>query len=576
MMVDDGRKAEVEVFEENFVNEGGFEELGSLGIGTALVDAIREMGVEGWFEMQASVVRCLLSLETSMADGDVVISAPTGSGKTLAYAAPVVEILRHRAVKRLRALVITPTRDLAAQVKAVFEKLCEPVGLCVSLAVGGSAGGSLRKESENLGKDSPDILIATPGRLIHHVKETPGFTLSYLRFLILDESDRLLQQDYNNWVNVVVPIAGRSTLSLKGTVIRNERGSLEDLKVGSQSLDVDFETWNSVRKILASATQTRNPRRVAGLKLRRVRRFISDTTTVGDEQRQRKSSRKATKFVTPASLSESGILVHKKKSKPAALLTLLGIWKSYEENVMASFGSSVIVFTKSITSAHKLARFLELGVFLAEIGPEVLEFSSSLTSERRAQVVADLQRQNIATVVVCSDAMARGIDATGVDSVINYDIPAHVKTYLHRVGRTARAGRSGKTATILLPEQARFFKQTIQLSHRSGEENVPMRDYFPEELNAAERNVPRLLQALQAVVRREELGLINPDLPIDIRILREVLNVEHDDPHVEINIEEEDEPPQPHISTAPTDANNIHRLLRAQIANNYSLPLHKH
>jgi hypothetical protein len=135
---------------------------------------------------------------------DVCVSAPTGSGKTLAYALPLVQALLGRVVCRLRGLVVVPTRDLAAQVQAVLLALAAGTGLQVAAAAGldtfaaerarmapravGGAGGA--------GAEVVDILVATPGRLMEHVRHAAGFSLAELRFLVVDEADRLLSQPY--------------------------------------------------------------------------------------------------------------------------------------------------------------------------------------------------------------------------------------------------------------------------------------------------------------------------------------------------------------------------------------------
>ena len=133
----------------------------------------------------------------SSAAHDVCICAPTGSGKTLAYALPMLQALAGRAVPRLRALIVLPTRDLAGQVYSVLAGLCPALGLTACLAAGRV---SLVAEAQALSSGSMDVVVATPGRLIAHLEGTPGFTLRHLRFLVVDETDRLLRQSYQDWL----------------------------------------------------------------------------------------------------------------------------------------------------------------------------------------------------------------------------------------------------------------------------------------------------------------------------------------------------------------------------------------
>lgn len=149
--------------------------------------------------------------DTRRVPGDLCISAPTGSGKTLAYVLPIVDILSKRVVTRLRAVVVLPTRDLVTQVKETFDAFVKGTNLVVAAASGqqsfaheqsalvGSAGSEYPG-----GKSRVDILITTPGRLMDHLTSTPNFTLQHLRFLVIDEADRLLNQSYNDWLNQIL------------------------------------------------------------------------------------------------------------------------------------------------------------------------------------------------------------------------------------------------------------------------------------------------------------------------------------------------------------------------------------
>lgn len=132
--------------------------------------------------------------------GDVCISAPTGSGKTLAYVLPIVQCLLTRVVPRVRALVLVPTRDLVHQVYSVFKTYTAGTPLRVMSSAGQRA---FLVEQAELQRGAVDILVCTPGRLVDHLDQTTGFTLQHLRFLVVDEADRMLTQSYQNWVHRV-------------------------------------------------------------------------------------------------------------------------------------------------------------------------------------------------------------------------------------------------------------------------------------------------------------------------------------------------------------------------------------
>ena len=145
---------------------------------------LKRMGVSEAFPVQASLVPHLLTHSL----GDVCVSSPTGSGKTLAYAIPPVHILSSSATPGLRALCVLPTRDLALQVKTVFTDLVRGSNLVVA---------SLLDETPEL---CADIVVTTPGRLIDYLQQSADFSLRKLRFLVIDEADRLLSQSFQDWV----------------------------------------------------------------------------------------------------------------------------------------------------------------------------------------------------------------------------------------------------------------------------------------------------------------------------------------------------------------------------------------
>ena len=180
---------------------------------------LRRDGVNHLFPVQTAVWEALAGGAASA--HDVCVCAPTGSGKTLAYALPVVAALSNRVVCRLRALIVLPTHDLAQQVGGVFAPLCAATGLSLAIC---SGKGALRPEQALLMdardcESKVDVLVATPGRhaslqlhhirppcsclavarLVAHLQSTPGFTLSHLRLLVVDEADRLLRQAYQAW-----------------------------------------------------------------------------------------------------------------------------------------------------------------------------------------------------------------------------------------------------------------------------------------------------------------------------------------------------------------------------------------
>ncbi|KXZ56228.1 hypothetical protein GPECTOR_1g199 [Gonium pectorale] len=367
---------------------------------------------------------------------DLAVAAPTGSGKTLAYALPVVNALAERdgasRQRRLRALVVLPTRDLAAQVHDVFRPLCEAVGLRVALVaartseaaeaaalVGTSAAaashGAGGPRVGGGGAGGADVVIATPGRLVAHLGGTPGFTLRHLRFLVGGCAERTGQ------------VEGRE---------------------GLESIPTLCWTMPRVVKIIVSATLTRDPAKLQRLAMHNPR-FVA--TVAGGPGGSATGAAAAgggpTRYSLPRSLSEYRLLCSAAR-KPLALLALLS----------EAAGQSIIVFTSSLDMTHKLYLMLRAVPELPEV---VVEYSSLVPARERA---ANLEkfRSGEAKVLVASDAMTRGMDVDNVQTVINYDAPVYAKTYVHRAGRTARAGKSGRVITLLRDEDMRHFKAMIR------------------------------------------------------------------------------------------------------------------
>ncbi|KAF9919004.1 ATP-dependent RNA helicase dbp6, partial [Linnemannia zychae] len=207
------------------------------GFSDRLIKQCRKAGIEECFAVQTAVIPVLMRArhlgDIRKAPGDLCVSAPTGSGKTLAYVLPIIEILSQRVVTRLRALVVLPTRDLCVQVKETFETFVKGTDLKIATSTGQNSfaheqnilvGDTFSQPNSPRvlgGHSRVDVLITTPGRLIDHIKSTPNFTLQHLRFLVIDEADRLLNQSFQDWLfhilNAIHPNPERKFLGADGS-----------------------------------------------------------------------------------------------------------------------------------------------------------------------------------------------------------------------------------------------------------------------------------------------------------------------------------------------------------------------
>ncbi|AFR98027.1 ATP-dependent RNA helicase DDX51/DBP6 [Cryptococcus neoformans C23] len=430
---------------------------------------LNEIGVEDFFAVQAAMLPRLLPLQLIPSPysplPDYLISAPTGSGKTLAYTIPIIEILSQRTVCRLRALIILPTRDLVFQVRETMEALSKGTGLTIGTVTGQHSFAQERKQlvadldTPLLGGSSKlDILIATPGRLMDHLASTPNFTLQHLRFLVIDEADRLLNQSFQDWLTQVLAYTRPPVEPIAPSFKRKPYDTVSSAFMEACGLVNKSEEWcdsspSICQKLLFSATLTRDPSKVAALSLHHPQYYIVQSssapalpTSVGEQ------------FALPSSLSEKMLIL------PPALkpLNLIHLIHHPEFNV-----DRALVFTKSVESAARLVKLLEFfedAYVLGGGGGKRLvieQYSGEMRARDKKQLLAEFGEGKI-NLIVCSDLIARGIDLPSVSHVVSYDIPLDIRKYVHRVGRTARAGRQGTAWTLVEKQEALHFKGMLQ------------------------------------------------------------------------------------------------------------------
>lgn len=414
-------------------------------ISRELKKCLELMNIEYLFPVQEAVVPYILNVHSKPSPfrpRDICVSAPTGSGKTLAYALPIVQHLSSRVSREIRALVVLPVNELAVQVLKIFQKLCEATNLKVSLL---SKFTPFEIEQQQLveqfeGKyySKVDILVATTGRLVEHIHSTKGFSLKSLKFLVMDEADRIMEQIQNNWLYHL------------DSHVKEQSDSILSGKPQLLSYD-DLESNAAIQphKLLFSATLSQDPEKLQSLRLFSPKLFTSivkqfESTDANDETEHVKVRGEFIgKYTTPSELTEKYCLTQP-NIKPLTLYTLL------KENNWNRF----LCFTNSGESAHRLSYVLQS--LLGE-NMKIEELSSSLTPSTRNSVLLKFQTGKV-DGIICSDALARGIDITSVDVVISYDAPRHVKTYIHRIGRTARAGRPGTAVTLLVANELSAFQ----------------------------------------------------------------------------------------------------------------------
>nr|CAD7448910.1 unnamed protein product [Timema bartmani] len=319
---------------------------------------------------------------------DVIGLAETGSGKTGAFALPILQSLLENP-QRYFALILTPTRELAFQIAEQFEALGASIGVKCAVIVGGM---DMMAQALTLAK-KPHILIATPGRLVDHLENTKGFNLRALKFLVMDEADRILNMDFEVEVDKILK------------VIPRER-----------------------RTFLFSATMTKKVQKLQRASLR-------DPVKV----------EVSTKYQTVDKLQQSYLFIPV-KFKDVYLVHIL--------NEMA--GNTFMVFCATCSNTMRTA------LLLRNLGFNAVPLHGQMSQNKRLGALTKFRAKS-RSILISTDVASRGLDIPHVDVVINFDIPTHSKDYIHRVGRTARAGRAGKSITFVSQYDVELYQRIEHL-----------------------------------------------------------------------------------------------------------------
>ncbi|XP_068098660.1 ATP-dependent RNA helicase DDX51 [Hyperolius riggenbachi] len=459
------------------------------GLHPKLAKKLEANKVKTFFPVQAEVIPAILQSCTGgfllgrggYRPSDICVSAPTGSGKTLAFVIPIVQLLLNRVVCEVRALVVLPTKELAQQVCKVFNIYVDGTGLKVVLVAGHK---SFAKEQESLvlAKSSgfcslADILVCTPGRLVDHIQQTEGFTLRHLRFLVIDEADRMIDSMNQDWLPHVTKAAFKTDPD-SHPVLFTRKDNVVTTVANSCQCQIPLQ------KLLFSATLTHNPEKLQQLGLYQPRLFTSlhkqpPKATAEDPD----GPVSAGNFSLPEGLTHYYIPCNL-NSKPLILLHFL----------LTLRFSRVLCFANSRESSHRL--FLLVKLF-GGIG--VAEFSSRLSPGERKKTLKEFEQGKL-QLLISTDATARGIDIKGVKCVINYDAPQYIRTYVHRVGRTARAGKAGLAFTMLLNiQEERYFNMLKEAGVPKLQKQLVKR----ENLRQFEQRYEEALSQLQRAVKEE-------------------------------------------------------------------------
>lgn len=380
----------------------------TMGLNAHLLKAITRMG----FTVPTPIQR--LTMPKILEGQDVVGMARTGSGKTAAFVIPMIEKLKSHSVKvGARAVVLSPTRELAKQTLRVVEDLSKGTDLRAILLVGGD---SLEDQFSRMASN-PDIIIATPGRF-EHLKVEMRLDLSSVRYVVFDEADRLFEMGFATQLNEILHSlpASRQTLLFSATLPK----SLEEFaRAGLQ--DPKFERPDDETKIppsLESAFFTVKRSEKEGALLHILQDIIQIPMGPGTAMRKPKGQS----------------TVGSKKRKRGATGPAVGETPSQQ---------STIVFVATKYHVEYLVSLLKA------FGYAVSYVYGTLDQQARDTQVQDF-RKGLTNILVVTDIAARGLDIPVLANVINYDFPSQPKSFVHRVGRTARAGKAGWSYNLVI------------------------------------------------------------------------------------------------------------------------------
>jgi len=400
-----------------------------MSISRPILKALTSLGFHQPTPIQAATI------PVALLGKDVVGGAVTGSGKTAAFIIPMLERLLYRekgkSVAVTRCLVLVPTRELAVQCFDVGTKLATHTDIRFCLIVGGL---SIKSQEAAL-RTRPDIIIATPGRLIDHIHNSHSFTLDALDILVLDEADRMLSDGFADELAEIIKSCPPSRQTM-----------------------------------LFSATMTDSVDELVKVSLNHpVRLFVDPKRSIARGLLQ--------EFVR--------VRAGKEPERSALLVALC----------KRTFKSNVIIFFRSKKLAHQMR------IVFGLLGLKCEELHGDLSQEQRLKALHQFRGGSV-DFLMATDLASRGLDIKGVETVINYDMPGQLAQYLHRVGRTARAGRKGRSVTLVGEGDRKMLKAAIK--HGASEDQVRHRIVPQDIVYKWSQTLESLKDEVLAVLRDEK------------------------------------------------------------------------
>ena len=362
----------------------------SLGLRAELLRAVSEQGYSTPTPIQQQAIPVILE------GRDLLGSAQTGTGKTAGFTLPLLQRLMDagnngRNQKAIRALVLTPTRELAAQVSDNVSAYGKHLPLRSAVIFGGV---NINPQKQKLRK-GVDILIATPGRLLDHASQKT-VDLSQVEILVLDEADRMLDMGFIHDIRKVLALLPKQKQTL-----------------------------------LFSATFSKDIRSLAD--------GLLETPALIEVARRNTAAETVEQLIHPVD-----------KSRKAELLSLLIGTNNWRQ---------VLVFTRTKHGANRLAEYLE------KDGLNAAAIHGNKSQGARTRALADF-KSGAFQVLVATDIAARGLDIDQLPHVVNFELPHVPEDYVHRIGRTGRAGKEGQAVSLVCVDELKLLRDIESLLKR--------------------------------------------------------------------------------------------------------------
>jgi ATP-dependent RNA helicase DeaD len=353
------------------------EQFEKLGISKEVLSVLSEIGFKTPSEIQEKTI------PLALAGKDIIGGSATGSGKTLAFSCPIIENIKSN--KKVQALVLTPTRELADQISDSIIQFSKNKNLKITAVYGG-----VNMEQQIRRIKYSDVIVGTPGRILDHLKRRT-LNLDYVKFLVLDEVDRMFDMGFSNDVENILHQCprNRQTMMFSATI----------------SADVEFLAKKHTKDPIKISAESY----VDASKLKQI---------YYDVQQNKKFS----------------LLVHLLKKESQELIM---VFCNTRRNVDFVFEN------------------------LNNKGIKAEAIHGGLSQNNRTRVLNEFKEKRV-KVLICTDVAGRGLDIKGVSHIYNYNIPKVNTDYIHRIGRTARAGEDGKVVNIISSDDYMFFRKVME------------------------------------------------------------------------------------------------------------------